>query len=138
MRCIVCHQGNLEVTNSRKHPNELRVWRRRKCSECGILFTTKELPDYDGAFKIQIGKRGKATTPFEKTTLLAQIFAAGGHIKDQQHLLYLAETIAAKAFVKAAGSDFIISSADYHLTVVKALEAYDKLLSANFEARNPA
>lgn len=136
MKCIVCHTGNLEITNSRKHPSQLRVWRRRKCSDCGALFTTKELPDYDRAFSIQTGKRKSATTPFERTALLAQLFAAGGHIKQQQDLLYLAETIAAKAFVKAAEHDFVISSIDYRLIVLEALEAYEKLLAANFEARN--
>lgn len=137
MKCIVCHKGNLEIVNSRKHPSELRVWRRRKCSNCTVLFTTKELPDYDRAFSIQDGTRKSATTPFEKTALLAQLFAAGGHLKNQQDLLWLAETIASKAFLNAVEHGFIINSVDYRLIIVEALQAYDKLLAANFEARNP-
>lgn len=136
MKCIVCRKGKLEIVNSRKHASAPQVWRRRKCNNCQVVFTTKELPDYDRAFTIQPGKRKTSRTPFEKTTLIAQLFAAGGHLKNQQDLLWLAETIASKAFVKAAENDFVISGADYHSIVVTALQAYDKLLSANFEARN--
>lgn len=138
MKCIVCSQGVLEIVNSRKHPVELRVWRRRKCGRCGQLFTTKELPDYDRALSIQSGRGKSNRKPFERTTLLAQLFAAGGHLKKQPDLLWLADTIAAKAFVKAAENNFVISRADYHLIIKTVLEAYDRLLSANFEARNPA
>lgn len=138
MRCIVCSHGNLEIVNSRKHPSELRVWRRRKCSQCDTLITTKELPDYDRTFSIQTGKRKNARLPFEKAALIAQLFAAGGHIKKQQDLLWLAETIATKAFMRAAGQRFSISSSDYRSIALGTLGAYDKLLSANFEARYPA
>lgn len=138
MKCIVCHQGNLEITNSRKHPSELRVWRRRKCSQCETLFTTKELPDYDRAFYIARGKRKKDKFPFEKTMLLAQLFAAGGHLKNQQDLLWLAETIAAQAFTEAAKRDFLLTGKEYQHIIANCLEAYDTLLAANFAARNPA
>lgn len=138
MTCIVCKIGKLEITNSRKHASELRVWRRRKCNHCGTLLTTREAPDFDRAFIIVRGKKKSDKLPFEKSRLIAQLFAAGGHIAQQEELLWLAETIAMKAFLKAAENSFSISSVHYRLLTLNVLEAYDKLLGANFEARNPA
>lgn len=138
MKCIVCKTGRLEITNSRKHNSELRVWRRRKCSGCGVLLTTREAPDFDRAFTIVHGKKKSDELPFEKSRLVGQLFTAGGHIARQEELLWLAETIAMKAFLKAAESNFSISSKEYRLLILGVLEAYDKLLGANFEARNPA
>lgn len=138
MKCNVCNSGKLEVVNSRKHPSSPSVWRRRECSNCQLIFTTKELPDYDRALKIAYGKRKKDLIAFNKIALLTKLFASGGHLQKQDDLFWLAETIASKSFKTAAANGFIISGSDYRSIVLETLQAYDMLLSANFEARNPS
>lgn len=135
MKCIVCKRGNLEVVNSRKQAKSLRVWRRRKCSACGTLLTTNEIIDYDRTFIINVKGERRNTRPFEKSALLAQLFAAGGHLRDKNVLFYVAETIALKAFLEASKHEMTISSNDYHSVALNVLGAYDKLLAANFRAR---
>ncbi len=149
MRCLACTTGKLEITNSRKHATEPRVWRRRACTNCGFIFTTHELPDYTGAFTVGNGKHRKDQIPFNKAELLRDLFLAGSHMPKQDALIWLADTIASKAFRAAAESIGtykksakktslpvpVIDNAAYQQLVLDTLTAYDALLAANYKAR---
>lgn len=53
MFCIRCHHNSTRVTNSRPHKKQASIWRRRKCSACGALFTTIETVASDGQLTIE-------------------------------------------------------------------------------------
>lgn len=135
MNCIACGNGKLAIINSRKHTRDVRVWRRRRCETCQLVFTTNELPEYSGAFTIITGKRKKDRAVFSKALLLRDLFLAGSHMKDQEALIWLAETCSAKAFRLSAVAEFTVPLKEYRAIVLETLEAYDKLLAANYEAR---
>lgn len=45
MICINCHYQKTQVTNSRPHKTQPRVWRRRSCPRCLTVVTTYEYID---------------------------------------------------------------------------------------------
>ncbi|MBL8159974.1 hypothetical protein JNJ66_05965 [Candidatus Saccharibacteria bacterium] len=135
MRCLACDNTKLETTNSRKHPRETRVWRRRHCTTCGLTFTTHELPEYSGGFVIIRGRRKRDRRPFSHAGLLRELFTAGGHVKRQDDLVWLAQTAAARAMRVAAARQFTLPADEYVAIVMATLAAYDELLAANYKAR---
>lgn len=44
MICINCSAKDTSVTNSRPRAKSASVWRRRRCSNCRVVFTTEERP----------------------------------------------------------------------------------------------
>lgn len=44
MFCINCFYPKTTVANSRPHKKQPRIWRRRSCPSCGMVFTTTERP----------------------------------------------------------------------------------------------
>jgi transcriptional repressor NrdR len=74
MVCPYCHHQDTNVTNSRQHKVQSKIWRRRQCERCKTTFTTyeqiadKELPLVSGA--------GKPTV-FSPPRLLLSIY---GHL----------------------------------------------------------
>jgi transcriptional repressor NrdR len=70
MKCIFC-RSNTNVNNSREKKGIL-TWRRRECSACGKIFTTKESPLADNLFVIKrTGKRQR----FMYEKLLISLFS---------------------------------------------------------------
>lgn len=76
MICIKCSTTDTHVTNSRPRKKTPSVWRRRKCTACGNVFTTVELPDYSS---IQIMARDGAKEPYNLGRLIISIASAFGH-----------------------------------------------------------
>ncbi|HMH70394.1 MAG TPA: hypothetical protein VK502_03260 [Candidatus Saccharimonadales bacterium] len=92
MFCINCFHKNTAVTNSRplkKHPV---VWRRRRCPECGTLFTTYERPSLADNKPVLLTD-GKAAT-FNLGKLIVSIAKAFSHAPAQidENVLWLAQT----------------------------------------------
>lgn len=73
MVCPYCHHRDTNVTNSRQHREQPRVWRRRQCSRCKTTFTTyesvaeKELP-------LVIDPHKKKPVTFSLPKLLVSIY----------------------------------------------------------------
>lgn len=44
MFCINCFHQTTTVTNSRPNKKQPQIWRRRSCSSCNTVFTTRERP----------------------------------------------------------------------------------------------
>lgn len=42
IRCPVCREGRIIVTDTRHRPASGYIWRRRECVACGWRFSTKE------------------------------------------------------------------------------------------------
>lgn len=71
MKCIYCVHKRTEVVNSRPIQKGYVTWRRRKCTQCTAVFTTKETTIADNIFVI---KRNKRRQRFVYEKLFVSIF----------------------------------------------------------------
>ncbi|HEX5448380.1 MAG TPA: hypothetical protein VFW90_04260 [Candidatus Saccharimonadales bacterium] len=78
MVCIYCG-GDTSVTNSRLQRRNNQVWRRRKCLNCGAVFTTHESIELESALSVE--KDGRFE-PFLPDLLLEELMLALRHRKD--------------------------------------------------------
>ena len=51
MFCIYCG-ADTRVTNSRRQKRNNQIWRRRKCTDCGAIFTSHEALDLSTGFLV--------------------------------------------------------------------------------------
>jgi len=80
MDCIFCGTKNSQVENSRETQGGSAIWRRRKCSACGKIFSTYERVGLD--FLI-VEKRGGKHARYLSQKLFASIYDAvssGRHV----------------------------------------------------------
>lgn len=82
MFCIKCFHPHTQVINSRPHKKAPGVWRRRKCSNCGIVFTTDEQPRLRDSQRVWHASSG-TEEPFNPGILLMSIANSFGH--DPRH-----------------------------------------------------
>jgi len=73
MECPYCHKILTEVTNSRPTRGKAQIWRRRKCGNCGEVFTTHEIIDL--SHLVVIKKSGKSEM-FSRIKLYSGIYGA--------------------------------------------------------------
>ena len=73
MECPYCHKSLTEVTNSRPTKGNTQIWRRRKCSNCGEIYTTHEIIDL--SHLVVIKKTGKSEM-FSRIKLYSGIYGA--------------------------------------------------------------
>lgn len=77
MVCVYCNHST-SVTNSRPSVKTNTTWRRRKCSHCGSIFTTRENIDYESILRVQ--KTGRLE-PFYRDKLLLSVHRSLSHRK---------------------------------------------------------
>jgi len=53
MFCINCFHEDTRVSNSRPSKKQPTIWRRRRCRNCGTIFTTYERPSLASNKKVQ-------------------------------------------------------------------------------------
>lgn len=82
MNCPFCSAANTQVENSRETNDGERIWRRRKCTVCGKVFSTYEGVGLD---YLVIEKRNGKHTRYQRHKLFASIYDAivGGKRKDR-------------------------------------------------------
>lgn len=73
MECPYCHALQTEVTNSRPTLKETQIWRRRKCLNCGEVFTTHEIVDL--SHLVVIKKSGRSEV-YSHSKLYSGIYGA--------------------------------------------------------------
>ena len=73
MECPYCRNILTEVINSRPTKKSTQIWRRRKCTHCGEIFTTHEIVDL--SHLIVIKKSGKPEV-FSSIKLYSGIYGA--------------------------------------------------------------
>lgn len=97
MFCIKCHSNTTTVTNTRPNKKEPKVWRRRRCVNCGFDFTTQEKPVLTSTIYV-LNKNTGAKTPFYQGVLIRSIAKSFAH--DEQYGIInappLCETIIAQ------------------------------------------
>lgn len=76
MVCTYC-SANTQVTNSRLQKRTNSVWRRRKCTGCGAIFSTTEYVDHEKSWVVQY--TDKQLSPFLRDKLFVSIFQSCQH-----------------------------------------------------------
>jgi transcriptional repressor NrdR len=77
MVCVYCG-SDTQVTNSRHQKRANQVWRRRKCTSCGAIFSTLEGIDTSQALSVQ---KKNGLEPFSRDTLLITVYDSLRHRK---------------------------------------------------------
>jgi transcriptional repressor NrdR len=77
MFCINCGEKT-NITNSRFSKRLKSVWRRRQCSTCKNVFTTREFVDYWRSFKVA---NSNVLEPFVRDKLFLSIYESLRHRK---------------------------------------------------------
>jgi transcriptional repressor NrdR len=79
MVCSYCG-SETEVVNSRPQKRSNSIWRRRKCLECGAIFSTTEHTDYEKTWVVQYpSSAGQAYSPFVRDKLFISIHRSLQH-----------------------------------------------------------
>lgn len=73
MECPYCHKPLTFVTNSRATRNNSQIWRRRRCSNCKIVFTTHEIIDLS---HIVVVKKSGISERFSRVKLYSGVYGA--------------------------------------------------------------
>jgi transcriptional repressor NrdR len=76
MVCLYCGSPT-EVKNSRQQRRGTYIWRRRKCKECGSIFTTRESTTLDEALMVETSS--SKLEPFNRDKLFLAIYASCRH-----------------------------------------------------------
>ena len=76
MVCIYC-SAPTQVTNSRHQKRANNVWRRRRCTQCGAIYSTIEAADYEKSWVVR--SLDGALTPFLRDKLLVSIYKSSQH-----------------------------------------------------------
>lgn len=94
MICINCLHGKTDVYNSRSRSSKGEVWRRRRCQQCGFTFTTSEITDIAGIYKVSAGKQASPFSPAKLILSLLQVLEYSSQPTDDA--FWLAQTVQQK------------------------------------------
>ena len=132
MFCINCFHTNTSVANSRPHKKQPSVWRRRKCSKCGTIFTTYERPSLADNTPISLPDGGKDT--FNLGRLILSIAGAFTHnpTEGQYNALWLAQTVEDTLSTQRTS----ITPQDIEATTHQVLKKYDELAAVQYAAKH--
>lgn len=79
MICPFCSSTQLMVTNSRPTRGNLQIWRRRKCLDCGEIFTTYERMNLS---HLKVVKKSGKVQKYNRAKLLSGIYHSSIDRKD--------------------------------------------------------
>ena len=132
MKCIYCSQRKTSVANSREIKGGSMTWRRRYCSGCKKVFTTKESAMADNLF---ILKRNGSRQRFVYEKLFVSIFTVinSGKNRDNGDDAKLTKKISQKIMKKlfTASNNKNIASK----TIIELVYAELKKINASYADR---
>lgn len=136
MVCIHC-AGKTAVINSRLQKRSNRVWRRRKCIECGAIFSSHEVAQYEASWMVRgSGAKGKLT-PFQRDKLFLSLYRSCQHrpaaLSDASAL---ADTIISK--LQAQIKNGIVDGQAIFQAAQVALNRFDTAASVHYQAFHPS
>lgn len=133
MVCIYCGHET-QVVNSRPQQKMLQVWRRRKCSNCGNLFTTTERIELSKS--ILIRKSNLKIESFIKEKLLFSIHRSLGHRSDPvSDSIAITDTICAKLLKNVKQP--LVERQQIIKLVTDTLNHFDKVAAVHYGAYHP-
>ena len=132
MFCINCFHKNTSVANSRPHKKQPAVWRRRKCSKCGEIFTTFERPSL--ADNKPVVLPSGETDIFNLGKLIISINKAFTHAPDEAeyNTLWLAQTIEDTLSTQHT----VITPEDIEAVTHQTLKRFDELAAVQYAAQH--
>lgn len=132
MLCVYCG-SDTQVTNSRHQKRLNQVWRRRKCLNCGAIFSTLEGANTSQALSV-LKKNG--LEPFSRDTLFISVYDSLRHRKTVlDDATALTSTIISRLtpLVEDASID-----RDVIVTVTTTvLQRFDKPAASHYQAYHP-
>jgi transcriptional repressor NrdR len=94
MKCPFCRETTTEVYNSRNTKSGNQIWRRRRCKNCGKVFTTYEYIDLTF---VSILKRSGKMEPYSRAKLYSSLYNAfAGSPFDQSTIDAITDTVETK------------------------------------------
>lgn len=97
MVCPYCKKDS-QVTNSRLQKRSNSVWRRRKCTACGAIWTSLERIEYATVWRV---RKDGHLLEFRPETLLISLYEALKHRKTADiDAKYICDTVIAKLLAK--------------------------------------
>ncbi len=132
MFCINCFHKNTSVANSRPHKKQPTVWRRRKCSKCGEVFTTFERPSL--ADNKPVVLPSGETDVFNLGKLVISINKAFTHAPEEAeyNALWLAQTVEDTLSTQHT----TITPEDIEAVTHQTLKRFDELAAVQYGARH--
>ena len=133
MFCINCFHENTSVTNSRPHKKQPSVWRRRRCTQCGAVFSTIEVPSL--AQNTPVYAPSGLREPFNLGQLVISIAEAFTHQPDagKKQALWLAQTVELTLSTQHPAS---LTSEDIAAVTHTILKRFDELAAIQYAARH--
>ncbi len=133
MVCPYC-SAPTDVVNSRSQKRNNQVWRRRRCQNCGAVFTTHESIDATKGFIVQ---NADGPVPFTPEKLFAEVLSC---VRDRQNAYEAAReltaTITQKVFKNA--SKGLILPQNISWEAGQVLKRFDKQVYLRFAAEHPS
>jgi transcriptional repressor NrdR len=135
MVCVYC--GNpTKVTNSRSAKSTNGVWRRRRCTVCGAVFTTEESVDITSSFRLE-NKAGNLE-PFLRDKLYLSIYKSLGHRQTAlQDATALTRTVIGKVIKTQQDQPGKITRAELIATTQEILRHFDTIAATHYAAYHP-
>jgi transcriptional repressor NrdR len=132
MFCINCFHTNTSVVNSRPHKKQPAVWRRRKCGNCGEVFTTFERPSLADNKPVVLPSGETGT--FNLGKLIISINKAFTHAPDaaEYNALWLAQTVEDTLSTQHT----TITPEDIEAVTHQTLKRFDELAAVQYGAQH--
>ncbi len=122
------------MVNSRLQKKDNQIWRRRRCSDCGAVFSTGEAAQLSLAWQVSDSGRPK---PFSRDKLFLSLHDSCGHRRTAlSDARGLTETVISK--LAAHVKDGTVDKGDITGVVQVALNRFDKAASVHYAARHKA
>lgn len=132
MVCIYCGKDT-KVSNSRLNKRLNQVWRRRECTSCKGVFTTREQAETDKSIAYI---NGSSVEPFSREKLLLSVYESLRHRKTAPaDAKALTDTIVAK--LQADITNASITRDDVIQQASKTLQHFDKAAYTHYRAFHP-
>ncbi len=130
MNCIFCDSPKTQVSNSRGRGSE--VWRRRECTQCHSVWTTRETIDFSTSHRI-ITPSQEAPEHLQRDMLLFMIRDSLQHRNDAETAAsHLTDTILTKVLALKTPE---IPQAALNEIISETLSAYDPTAAAVYAAK---
>ena len=134
MVCIHCG-GKTHVFNSRAQKRLNQVWRRRRCLDCGAVFSTEERAHYEAAWRVRTADGG--ICPFSREKLFLSLYKSCGHRPNAlADATALCDTIIHKLAVSVTTGTLEVTTIIQAVQV--ALNRFDTAASTQYLAYHPS
>jgi transcriptional regulator NrdR family protein len=130
MVCVQCG-GQTQVINSRHQKRANQVWRRRRCRQCGAVFTSEESAAYSASWAVQ--SSSGALRPFSRDKLLLSLHRSLQHRQTAlEDAAGLTDTVVRR--LSGVVTEGVIESPQIVHAVQVALSRFDQAASTHYAA----